>query len=235
MAMQYVNRETKKDEWYYSEEDDNKVLELLREWRPRRIKAMRGCKSAEAIEKGYMKEAKVPEFVGQKLHEIATNIAKKACYRDYPHKDEMINDAVEYIFRYLHNFDPDMVGERSKRINFMSYWTRTIDNQYGKSIQDEKMEDYFKNKSFENMGGRDAFENELSENENLLSVIDNTEIGKDISSRVAEFEIKQDERRARERQRRADAKARRGIVKPKHTNGLARLLDQNKEDPCSDS
>lgn len=216
MAMVYAEKPVDKKTWYYTEEDNERVLQEIRVWRPKRLAAK---------DAGDWSLAPVPEFVGACILKIAQNIAKRYNYNRHHCIDDMVMAAVEYTFRYLHNFDVEQVGERSGRVNFHSYCTRIIDREFGKYILGEHKQDYLKFKSFELVGGYAAFEDEIGDHPELLSVIDNTDIGRDISTKVAEYEQKDQERKEKERERR-QAKA----EPPKlPSNGLARLLMKRNE------
>ncbi|AUR97735.1 hypothetical protein NVP1244A_033 [Vibrio phage 1.244.A._10N.261.54.C3] len=215
MAMAYVERPTDPTTHYYSDEDDVKLLEVMAEWRPRRL---------QAIADGDPKLAPIPEHVGKCVQAIARNIAKRDCYRDYWFKEEMIDEAVYGILRYIHNFDPEVVGERSGKINFFSYVTKSVDRAFGNYIPLEEEQEYFKYKEFERMGGVGALEDEISECHISVDVLDNTDIGRDVSTKTSKYEQKRLDKRIRDRDRRISKQ------KPKPiTNGLARLFAQNKK------
>ncbi|CAL9978382.1 late sigma transcription factor [Vibrio phage K469] len=217
MAMQYVDRPTDPTTFYYSEEDDRKVIELIAEWAPRR---------KQAIIDGDLHAAPIPAHVYQCIVTIAKNIVKRDCYREYWYRDDMVDDAAYAVARYVHNFDPTQIGEKSGKINFFSYITKSIDRAFGNFIDKEDEQDYFKAKSFENMGGIAAIEDEISEGHISVDVMDNTDIGRDVSTKTAKYENKRMDRRIRDRDRR---KAKLKQTK-KPTNGLARMFAQQKEE-----
>ncbi|QJT71311.1 hypothetical protein GR28A_00023 [Vibrio phage vB_VcorM_GR28A] len=222
MPMPLKGATTDKSNWYFTEEDAKKVIELLTEWRPRRLKAR---------EQGDLSLAPIPDFVGLKVWDIAKNVAKAPCYSSYSYREDMVLEAMEYVLKYLHNFDPTHVGERSGRVNFCSYVTRIVDRRYGRILSKEEEQRYYKDKAFIEMGGYAAVEGELNDIPELLNNIDNTEMGRDVYARVAKYEAKREEERVRDREKR---KARREETKEPETkpkkpkNGLARLMESKK-------
>lgn len=48
-----------------------------------------------------------PESIGKKFLLIATNVANKGNFYNYPFKDEMICDALENMVRYRYNYDKE--------------------------------------------------------------------------------------------------------------------------------
>lgn len=224
MPMPLKKSDKDKSSWYYTEEDDKKILELFKDFRPIR---------QQAFKDKMLTNAPIPEFIGVKVLEIATNIAKNACYRNQPFKEDMIMEAVEYVFLYIHNFDPEHVGVRSGKVNFHSYCTRTIDRRFGRYIAMEEEQRYLKEASFVNMGGHAAFESEVSEHPDLMNNLDNTEMGRDVYTRVSAYEAKveskREESRRKRRERREAATKDKKQAKAKPTNGLARAIARRKQ------
>lgn len=215
MAMQYVERPTDKSTHYYSEEDDQKILEIFKDWRPKRV---------QALADGDPHAAPIPEHVGDCVRRITCNIAKRDCYRDFWFRDDMIDETVYGILRYIHGFDPEKLGERSGKVNFFSYVTKSVDRAFGNYIWTEEEQEYHKYKAFENMGGVAAIEDDISEGYIGADVIDNTDLGRDVVAKTTKYETKRNERRIRDRDRR------KAKQKPKRvTNGLAKLFASQKE------
>ncbi|QZI90491.1 hypothetical protein MYOV003v1_p0167 [Vibrio phage 207E48.1] len=215
MAMNYVERPTDPNTHYYSDEDDVKLLEIFKEWRPRRV---------QALADGNPQAAPIPEFVGECVQKITRNIVKRDCYRDYWFRDDMIDETVYGILRYVHGFDPEKLGDRSGKVNFFSYITKSVDRAFGNYIWTEEEQEYHKYKAFENMGGVAALEDEISEGHISVDVIDNTDLGRDVMAKTSKYETKRTERRIRDRERRKAKQQPKPI-----TNGLARLFAQQKE------
>ncbi len=181
--MNYVDRAgtTPKSAIYFTTEENDKCVEILREWVPRR---------REAMAKNNLHLAPIPEFIGASVLKICTHIASRYNYNDYPFKSEMISDAVLNIMRYIHSFDPDKIGERSQRINFYSWVTKSADRCFGGRIRLEKRQDYYRYAIFEEMGGFAAFGDDpdaMGEGTSMTS-----EMAQDFVSRAREYELKQE-------------------------------------------
>lgn len=177
MAMHYVDNGPSKTK-YFSDKDNQDCIELVRNWRGKRI---------EALKNGRPQDAPVPELLGYHIQRICENISFRYNYRDHPYREEMVQDAVLNMIRYVHGFDPDKIGERSQKVNFFGWVTRCVDRSFGNTIQNEHLQDYCKQASFANMGGFGAFadDEDLLKDTNLTS-----EMAQDIISRARTFEEK---------------------------------------------
>lgn len=74
-----------------------------------------------------------PESIGKKFLLIATNVANKGNFYNYPFKDEMICDALENMVRYRYNY-------RSERGAAFSYFTQYAIFAFISRIKLEKKE-----------------------------------------------------------------------------------------------
>ena len=74
----------------------------------------------------------IPEYVGRCLLQIATRLATKQNFANYPAKDDMISDGIENCVSYINNFDP----EKSK--NPFAYFTQIIYYAFLRRIKKEK-------------------------------------------------------------------------------------------------
>lgn len=96
-------------------------------------------KIKEAQELGKPKP-KVPEYIGQCIYLIATNLAKAPNFANYSFKEEMIGDGIENVLLYIENFDPE------KSTSPFSYFTQIIWYAFLRRIQKEKKQIYVKHK-----------------------------------------------------------------------------------------
>jgi hypothetical protein len=87
---------------------------------------------------------RVPEYIGECLFMIATHLARKPNFTDYPFRDDMISDGVENSLRYIDNFDP------AKSSNPFSYFTSIIYYAFLRRILKEKTNLYVKYKMMGN-------------------------------------------------------------------------------------
>lgn len=101
----------------------------------------------------------MPRFVAESVMKIAENLTNKHSYSGYSWKEEMIGDAIENCVRYLHNYDPT-ANTRSKKPNPFGYISLIVDRSFKGRIDYEKKQIYFKDKSFELMGGMDIISEE---------------------------------------------------------------------------
>lgn len=84
--------------------------------------------------------ARVPNYLGECILLIATNLARKPNFANYSYKDEMISDGIENCLLYFNNFNP----EKSK--NPFSYFTQIIFFAFLRRIAKEKKQTYVKQK-----------------------------------------------------------------------------------------
>ena len=85
----------------------------------------------EAIEKGEQKP-RVPFYIGECIMKIATHLAFKPNFSNYPFREEMISDGIENCLQYIGNFDP------GKSQNPFAYFTQIIYFAFIRRIQKEK-------------------------------------------------------------------------------------------------
>lgn len=85
----------------------------------------------------------VTEYIGKCFVDIATNLAWRPNFINYPYREEMIGDGIENCLMYCSNFDP----EKSK--NPFSYFTQIIYYAFLRRIQKEKKQNYIKYKLME--------------------------------------------------------------------------------------
>ena len=108
------------------------------------------AKFLEAI-KEYKKEvslnpkARVPEYIGHCILEIAKRFASRPNFYGYSYKEELISDGVENCLQYLTNFDPN------KSSNPFAYYTQICYYAFIRRIQKEKKQSYVKHKLLQEM------------------------------------------------------------------------------------
>lgn len=83
-------------------------------------------------------------YIGRCMKLIANGLSTNRNFIGYTYRDEMIGDAIENCFRYLHNFNP----EKSK--NPFAYFTQIMYYAFLRRIDKEKKQSYIKYKSMEN-------------------------------------------------------------------------------------
>ncbi|AFX93576.1 sigma factor for late transcription [Serratia phage phiMAM1] len=216
MGMHYVDR-GKTAKIYFTDEDNDKIVAVLREWIPLKKQAM-------AEEKPF---PKVPEVVGAAVYQIVHNTSMRYNYRQYPFREDMVGDAVYNILRYLHTFDPFLVGKKSGKINFFSWVTMCLDRSFSKKIGDEETQTYLKYRSFEEVGGFAAFNDDPDFQQN--DFIENTGIAMDFRERMGEFEQKREAAREKERLKAQEVKN--AQKKTNVSKGLAQYLSRSKNTP----
>ena len=98
----------------------------------------------QAKEKGDQRP-RVPNYIGECVMKIATNLARKPNFVNYTFKEEMISDGIENCLQYIDNFDPE------KSNNPFAYFTQIIYFAFLRRIQKEKKLLYVKYKLTENV------------------------------------------------------------------------------------
>lgn len=78
----------------------------------------------------------IPEYIGECILQIATNLSTKPNFSGYDFKEDMIYDGVENCLVYVGKFDP----ERSD--NPFAYFTQIIWNAFIRRIKKEKKKMY---------------------------------------------------------------------------------------------
>jgi len=86
---------------------------------------------------------RIPDEIGQVILDIATGLASKYNFSNYPFKEELIGDAVENCLRYIDNFDP------AKSNNPFGYFTQITKFAFYRRIDSEKSVLYTKYKILE--------------------------------------------------------------------------------------
>lgn len=192
MAMNFVDRGENVVK-YFTDEDNERVIGILRDWIPARKKAL-----AEGT-----KLPKIPNHVAVQVQMIIKNMSMRYNYRDYPFREDMVAEAVVNILRYLHTFDVSHVGKKGK-INFFSWVTMCADRSFARKLNIEEEHNYIKLRSFEDAGGFAALADDPDFQQQTF--VDSTGIGMDFRERIGNFETKKETQRQKERQKAVDAR-----------------------------
>jgi len=107
-------------------------------------------------------EARVPEYIGHCILEIAKRFASRPNFYGYSYKEELISDGIENCLQYLTNFDPE------KSNNPFAYYTQICYFAFIRRIAREKKQSYIKHKlimdmPFEAFDQQEFDDNELSQ------------------------------------------------------------------------
>lgn len=187
-----AERDTSRD--YYTQEDDEKIIRIMKVWAPLRRKAKR---------EGNLHLVPIPEFVAQKVYQIAEHQSRSAKWFNAVSREDMVAHAACETLRYIHGFDPNKIGERSQKVNFFSYVTGAIKNYFGHYTESEAEQQYFKDEAYVRQysssldGSEEVLDTGVS-----LDAVDNTDIGRDISTRASSYEQRLLEKKKRSKERR---------------------------------
>jgi DNA-directed RNA polymerase specialized sigma24 family protein len=97
----------------------------------------------EAKEKG-LELPRANDYIGKCIWLIANRLSTNRNFIGYTYREDMIGDAIENCFRYLHNFDPE------KSNNPFAYFTQIMYYAFLRRIDKEKKQSYIKYKTMEN-------------------------------------------------------------------------------------
>lgn len=90
-------------------------------------------------------DARVPEYIGKCILDIAERFSTKPNFYGYSYRDEMVSDAIENCLMYLANYDP----EKSK--NPFAYFTQICFYAFLRRIQREKKQSYIKHRLIQDL------------------------------------------------------------------------------------
>ncbi|UGL60307.1 sigma transcription factor [Salmonella phage vB_SenAc-pSC20] len=187
MGMNFVDRGDNVTK-YFTDEDNDRVVGILRDWIPARKKAL-----AEGTPL-----PRIPNYVAMNVQMIIKNMSMRYNYRDYPYREDMVSEAVVNILRYLHTFDVSHIGKKGK-INFFSWVTMCADRSFAKKLTSEEEHNYIKLRSFEEAGGFAALSDDPDFQQQTF--VDSTGITMDFRERIGNFETKKEAQREKERQK----------------------------------
>lgn len=212
MGMNYVDRGENVVK-YFTDEDNERVIGILRDWIPARKKAL-----AEGT-----RLPKIPNYVALQVQRIITKMSTRYNYRDYPFREDMVSEAIVNILRYLHTFDVSHVGKKGK-INFFSWVTMCADRSFARKLNIEEEHNYIKLRSFEEAGGFAALADDPDFQQQTF--VDSTGIGMDFRERIGNFEIKKEGQRQKEREKIETARA--AESSKKIAKGILQYMSQGK-------
>jgi hypothetical protein len=161
--------------------DDDHLTKILSEW-----KEVFDRLVAEGQER-----PKLPESVGEAICDMAEAMGKRHNFHGYSYLDEMKSDAILHCVKYIHNFNPKKLSQKKGKVSAFGYINMIIWRSFTHRIDEEKREQYLKYKSFQLMGGMDAFQDE-----DMADVMGDGEtadigaLGQDFMSKAAEYEEK---------------------------------------------
>lgn len=147
----------------------------------------------------------LPEAVGEAILDMTEQMGRRHNFSGYSYLDEMKSDATEHCCRYIHNFNPVKKSEKKGKVSAFGYINMIIWRSFTHRIEQEKREQYLKYKSFELMGGMDAFQDEdmasITGEEGESSGLSIGVLGADFIQKAREYEEKYelDKRRKKEK------------------------------------
>jgi hypothetical protein len=89
--------------------------------------------------------ARVPEYIGKCILDIAERFSTKPNFYGYSYRDEMVSDAVENCLMYLANYDP------GKGKNPFAYFTQICFFAFLRRIHREKKQSYIKHRLIQDL------------------------------------------------------------------------------------
>jgi hypothetical protein len=163
--------------------DDAKLTQILSEWK----KIYDAAKAAGEI------VPRLPESVGAAIYDMSEAMGKRFNFSNYSYLDEMKSKAILHCVKYIHNFNPEKKSEKKGKVSAFGYINMIIWRSFTNCIKEEKQEQYFKYKSFELMGGHDAFKDEEMESasgEDEGEYVSIGALGSDFMQKAREYEEK---------------------------------------------
>lgn len=187
MGMRFVDRAGKAEK-YFTDEENDRVVEILRLWIPARRRAIAEKKPLPQI----------PVSVVEAIVTITKRTSTRYNYHNYPFREDMVSEAVVNMLKYVHTFDPGKEGIKGK-VNFFSWVTTCIDRSFSKEINSDEQQRYIKMRSFEEHGGFAA----VSDDPDFQTTefVENTGINMDYRQWMGEYEIKRQNSREKDREK----------------------------------
>lgn len=130
--------------------DDNHLTQIMSDWKKEYDKA-----KSEGRE-----TPRLPEAVGEAIFDMSEAMGRRHNFSGYSYLDEMKNDAILHCVKYIHNFNPGKLSKKKGKVSAFGYINMIIWRSFSNRIKFEKKEQYLKYKSFELMGGMDAFQDD---------------------------------------------------------------------------
>jgi hypothetical protein len=161
--------------------DDDHLTAILSEWKER----------FDALVAAGQERPKLPEAVGEAIYDMSEAMGKRHNFHAYSYLDEMKSDAILHCVKYIHNFNPKKKSEKKGKVSAFGYINMIIWRSFTHRIDAEKREQYLKYKSFQLLGGADAFRDEdMADLSGDGETADIGALGQDFMSKIAEYEEK---------------------------------------------
>lgn len=130
--------------------DDDQITAILSDW-----KRQFDYNKANGLER-----PKLPEAVGAAIVDMAEQTGHRHNFQGYSYLDEMKSDAILHCMKYIHNFNPEKKSDKKGKVSAFGYINMIIWRCFTHRIEEEHEQQYLKYKSFELMGGMEAFQDE---------------------------------------------------------------------------
>jgi hypothetical protein len=93
-----------------------------------------------------LENPKLSNYLGHCIILLATKISNMPSFNNYNYKEEMIGNGIEIACRYFHGFNPNKISKRTglPSAGAFPYFTMIIYNRYLKTIADEKLQMFVK-------------------------------------------------------------------------------------------
>lgn len=114
---QYLRYLYEEKNWY------NENIDTLYKWEQKALKDILS-EISELENDGYSKDYSLDKF-GEMVLLLLNRLLSSSNFSGYSYKSDMISDAVDKIFRYLHNFDETMISKiTGKKVKVFAYLTQ---------------------------------------------------------------------------------------------------------------
>lgn len=130
--------------------DDDELTKILTEW---------SLASKQSVLEGQAR-LPLPDYVAIAIMDMADAMGKRHNFANYSYIDDMKSEAILHCVKYIHNFNPTKKSDKKGKVSAFGYINMIIWRCFTHMIVEEKQEQYFKYKSFEIMGGMDAFQDD---------------------------------------------------------------------------